>query len=230
MAWAEERVRSGLAARNLGAVLPMKHVLSAWAGPDIPGVAALASRTGFVVESYGMMMTRPLSEPIPDLPLPEGLRVRPVLPEDHRKIWDADSEAFQDHRDPAVRTEADFVGAFADPSTDTSLWQVAWDGDEVAGSVMNTIYPDENERLGVRRGWLDAISVRRPWRKRGLASALIARSLQLLKERGIDEAALGADTENLSGAVRLYEGLGFRRIHLHANYRKPIEIPGQAGH
>ncbi|MEO8208708.1 MAG: GNAT family N-acetyltransferase [Chloroflexota bacterium] len=224
--WTEAAVAASLAGGDHPAATTLPHILSAWAAPSTPGVDALAARMGYAIESYGMMMVRALADPIPDLALPDGLEVRPVRPEDHRRIWDADTEAFRDHRNPAERTDADFVAAFADPDTDTSLWQVAWDGDEVAGSVMNTIYPEENAQFGVRRVWLDHITVRRPWRRRGLASALISRSLRTLQQMGLEQAALGADTENLSGAVKLYESLGFRQHHVHANYVKPIEVPG----
>jgi GNAT superfamily N-acetyltransferase len=71
------------------------------------------------------------------------------------------------------------------------MWRVAWDGDEVAGVVMNAIYHEENEQLGVRRGWLEHVSVRRPWRGRGLAKALCTASFAVLRERGTDEAWLG---------------------------------------
>ena len=52
-------------------------------------------------------------------PLPDGLEVRPVLPEHHRAIWNADEEAFRDHWDHAVVTEDDFVKFFGDPDIDT---------------------------------------------------------------------------------------------------------------
>ena len=168
------------------------------------------------------MMVRPLSEPIPEAPLPDGLEVRPVVESDHRRIWDADIEAFRDHWEAAVRTEEDYLGWFATPEIDTSMWRVAWAGDEVAGSVMTFIFPEENARLGVKRGWLEHISVRRPWRKHGLAGALIAQSLHVLRDRGMDEAALGVDAENVSGALRLYERFGFRRYRMGISYRKPL--------
>jgi ribosomal protein S18 acetylase RimI-like enzyme len=57
--------------------------------------------------------------------------------------------------------------------------------------------------------WLDHISVRRPWRRRGLARALIVSALQGLREGGIDEAMLGVDGENPTDALGLYESLGF---------------------
>ena len=221
LAWVETRVAGGLAVGSLGpADLP--HVLVGYADLEIPEVAPFAAAAGYHVEGYGVLMTRGLADPIPDLPLPTGLEIRPVQPEDHRAIWAADTEAFLDHREPAVRTEADFERWFSQPDLDVSLWQVAWDGTEIAGSVLNFIFRDENERLGLRRGWLEHVSVRRPWRNRGLASALMTRSMRILRDAGMAEAALGADAENLSGAVRLYESLGFRRIRTAAAYRKSI--------
>jgi len=65
--------------------------------------------------------------------------------------------------------------------------------------------------------------VRRPWRKQGLARALIARSLSQLRELGMTEASLTVDTENPSGALRLYEGLGYRPVKRGSVYRKPLD-------
>jgi len=198
------------------------HVFNSWVGDTQPGAIAMLESEGYKRVRYGYMMVRPLADPIPDAPLPDGLEVRPVVAADHRRIWDADTEAFRDHWEAAERTEEDFIGWFATPEIDTSMWRVAWDGDEVAGSVMNFIFPLENEKLGVSRGWLAHISVRRPWRRRGLAGALIVDSLKELRARGIDEAALGVDAENPSGALRLYESFGFRRHQRGIAYRKPL--------
>jgi mycothiol synthase len=223
LAWAEARAATGAAAGTMGP-LDLPHVLAGWSDLEIPESAPFAAAAGYHVEGYGVMMTRPLDAPIPDAPMPDGLEVRPVRPDDHRAIWDADCEAFQDHRDPTTRTEADFVRWFTMPELDTSIWEVAWDGDEVAGSVWNMVFAEENARLGIKRGWLEHVSVRRAWRKRGLASALMARSMRRLRELGLTEAALGADAENLSGAVRLYESLGFGRVRTAAGYRKDLTI------
>ena len=112
------------------------------------------------------------------------------------------------------------------------MWQVAWDGDEVVGCVMNQINPEENARIGLQIGWLEHVSVRRAWRGRGVATALIAASLRVLRERGMAIAALGVDGENLTGALRLYERLGFRPHETWITYRKPltdVEGRGQDG-
>ena len=216
--WSEARSREA-AAEWSGSEA---HATSTWVGEVQAGAIALLESEGYERVRYGFMMARSLGEPIPEAPLPEGLEVRPVIEADHRRIWDADTEAFRDHWDAGERTEEDFVGWFSTPGIDTSMWRVAWDGDEVAGCVMNFVFAEENERLGVRRGWLEHISVRRPWRRRGLAGALIADSLRELRARGLDEAALGVDSENLSGALRLYESLGFRRAKTGIAFRKPM--------
>jgi mycothiol synthase len=203
---------------------PPQRALSSWPDEDQVGATALYGSAGYEIVRYGFMMVRDLAEPIPDLGLPPGLEVRPVVQSDHRRIWDADDEAFRDHWNRAERTESDFEAWYANPGIDTSLWRVAWDGDEVAGSVMTFVWPTENEALGVSRGWLEHISVRRAWRRRGLASALIADALRALRDAGLQEAALGVDAENVSGALRVYEAIGFRRARTGLSYRKMFVV------
>jgi len=94
----------------------------------------------------------------------------------------------------------------------------------VAGQVRSFINHKENAEQGRLRGYTECISVGRPWRRRGLARALILSSLRILKERGMTEAALGVDTENISGALRLYERCGFRPARSGAVYRKPLGL------
>jgi mycothiol synthase len=198
------------------------HELGTWIDSNVVDGVALVEAEGYRRVRHGFMMIRPLSEPIPDAPLPDGLEIRPVVEADHRRIWDADEEAFRDHWAAGERTPEDFERWFSFPNLDTSLWRVAWDGDEVAGSVFTLIWPEENAKLGLSRGWLEHISVRRPWRKRGLATALIADTLRLFRDMGLEEGALGVDSENPTGALRLYESLGFRRHRTGIGFRKPM--------
>jgi ribosomal protein S18 acetylase RimI-like enzyme len=221
LAWAERHAAAGHAAGSMGPS-DLPHVVFCWGDVDVDGVARFATRNGFAPDGYGILMARSLTDPLPDAPLPDGIELRPVRPEHHRRIWDADTEAFQDDHDPIARTDDDFERWFAAPDLDTSTWLVAWDGDEVAGSAWNVVYRAENARLGHPRGYIEHLSVRRPWRRRGLASALLVRSMQTFRDLGLEEARLGADAENLSGAVRLYGSLGFRRIRTRARYVKAL--------
>jgi mycothiol synthase len=187
------------------------------------GLADLLKSEGYAPARYGYDMVRPNLEDIPDLPLPEGIEVRPVLPEHYRAIWEAENEAFRDHWGTSQHEEQDFVRWQDNQWFQPDIWQVAWDGDQVVGMVRNFILPEENKRHGRLRGYTENISVRRPWRKQGVAKALIARSFRLLKELGMEEAGLSVDAENPSGALQLYEGMGFKVTRRGTSYRKPLE-------
>jgi ribosomal protein S18 acetylase RimI-like enzyme len=74
-----------------------------------------------------------------------------------------------------------------------------------------------------KRGYTEGICTLRPWRKLGLARSLLVQSMQMFKEMGMTETALSVDLENLSGALRLYESVGYRKVKQQINYRKPLE-------
>ena len=219
--WAEARARESVA-EGRGGPTELPHFFGGFTGKEMPASVAFAEAMGYAPLRFHVEMRRPIAGPIPEAPLPEGVEVRPVLPEHHRAIWDADAEAFEDHWDHVTVSEDDFVRFFAEPHIDTSLWQVAWDGDEVAGLVINAIVAHENELTGRKVGWLDSVATRRPWRRRGLAGALIARSLRVLGERGMEVAALGVDTQSPTGALSLYESFGFRPERTWMFLRKPF--------
>ncbi|TFY64740.1 hypothetical protein EVJ58_g2419 [Rhodofomes roseus] len=84
-------------------------------------------------------------------------------------------------------------------------------------------YPDENsDPVGVivckqsmhretrNRGYIAMLSVHRDWRKRGIASTLVRRSLAIMKQHGVEEVVLETEFDN-SAALSLYESLGFIR-------------------
>ena len=146
-------------------------------------------------------MVRPFVDDLPDHRLPEGLEIRPVRDEDLRAIWEADMEAFKDHWGYVEPTEDGFKRFLEFPFNDTSLWKIAWDDEGVAGQVKSFIDTAENEEHGRQRGWTEAISTARRWRRRGVAKALIVESIRELAGRGMTEVALGVHTENPNGRL-----------------------------
>jgi mycothiol synthase len=182
--------------------------LGAWGAAGRPG-AHLLERHGYEVVRWFFDMVRPSLDEIAEVELPAGFALRPVAAEQYPQLWRANREAFRDHWGGSDESEAAMHRFFDDPSNDPSLWVIAWDGDEIAGGIINAVHAEENEALGLRRGWLSSVFTRRPWRRRGLARALIARSLVLLRDRGMTTAALGVDADNPSGALGLYESAGF---------------------
>jgi ribosomal protein S18 acetylase RimI-like enzyme len=183
----------------------------------------LLKKAGYEAVRFGYSMIRPFSEPINITPMPEGLEIRTVQPDQFRQVWEADQEAFRDHWGYIEGTEVDYQRWLKDPLMDPDFWRVAWDGDQVAGMVLNFLNEKENEEYNRLRGWTEDISVRRPWRRRGLARALLTRSLQMFKDMGMDHAALGVDTENTTGALNLYESVGFVVEKRHATYWKELK-------
>jgi mycothiol synthase len=186
------------------------------------GAQALLESHGYGPARHFFTMLRPDLEDIPEAPLPAGLEVRPVRMEDLQVIRDASVEAFRDHWGFNEENEPTVEQWVESPNFDPSLWRVAWDGDQVAGMVLSFIDARENQAYNRKRGWTEDICVRRPWRRRGLARALLAQSLHAVRERGMQEAALGVDTQNLSGALYLYESVGFRAVKRWTTYRKPM--------
>jgi mycothiol synthase len=189
------------------------------------GAKALAQREGYAPVRWFFDMHRAgLHRELPEIPpLPDGIEVRPVDESQYRAIWRADIEAFRDHWGGGDDSDEAFRRYQDAPDFDPSLWVVAWEGDEVAAACVNTIYAAENRALNLKRGWLDSVYTRRPWRRRGLASALIVRSLHVLADRGMEVAALGVDADNPSGALRLYESFGFAVVERGNAWRKPLE-------
>jgi ribosomal protein S18 acetylase RimI-like enzyme len=183
--------------------------------------SGILTGSGYDIKRYYHSMSRDLVD-LPERPLPDEITVRPALPKDYRKIWDASNLAFMDEYGAANPTEEWYRGYLASPNFQPLLWQVAWDGDEVVGSVQNYLSLEENELEKRQRGYTEAISVRREWRGRGIASALICRSMAMFKLLNMDEVALTADTQNPTGAMRLYTSLGYRPYMTLLEFQKPL--------
>jgi mycothiol synthase len=181
----------------------------AWIGDREAGVRELLEGAGYRPVRRFFAMIRGNLDTLPEAPVPDGIELRSLAPENWRAVHDASNEAFRDHWDHHEATEADFGAFFKVKDLAPDLSRIAWEGDEVAGSVITFVWTTENEKLGVHRAWLERVSVRRPWRRRGLARAMIVSSLAAIREAGLDAALLGVDSESLTGALALYESLGF---------------------
>ena len=210
-------------ATRLAATQPIDrpHTLLGFAAADRPGDLLLRG-AGYELARWFFDMVRPDLEAIEEPPMPDGLELRPITTDLYERVWRANREAFRDHWGGSDESAAAMHRFMDGPDVDPSLWLIAFDGDEVAGGIINAISPEENEALGIQRGWLDSVFTRRRWRRRGLARALIGRSLRLLRDRGMTSAALGVDADNTSGALGLYEAAGFRIHDRFVAYRKPM--------
>jgi GNAT superfamily N-acetyltransferase len=175
-------------------------------------------------EQFGMsdlrhfyrMMIDLESEPEPPR-WPDGLHVETFRTEDAQAFHSALAEAFEDEWNFVSMPFKEWreMRLVKDPDFDPTLWFIVREGAEIAAVMRN-----EPDRSGA--GFVAALGVRKPWRKRGLALALLQHAFGEFYRRGKRRAALGVDAENPSGATRLYERAGMSVAYEVVTYGKQL--------
>lgn len=175
-------------------------------GPEIHEAA------GFDLIRYHWRLEIKLDERPQSGSIPEGIILKPFIVTDHDiQLYEAHHDAFKDHWGHVKRSYDFWVKNIRGMSDyDPALWVVAWDGDEIAGYTLNRIKPNT--------GWIGTLGVRRPWRKKGLGLFLLQHSFGLLYDRGCRTIGLTVDAANPSGATRLYEKAGMKRVNEYKTY------------
>jgi ribosomal protein S18 acetylase RimI-like enzyme len=210
---------------GMGHATDRPRVLSAWSDEHDPGTAPMLRAAGYEPERRFVHMERPDLEAIDVAPMPPGLEIRPATLADARAMFDGDVEAFRDHWgsvDDSPEAYQRFIGR---SNLDPGLWVMAWDGDACAGAIQLEIDRDPAAGGEPVLGWLGRVWVRRPWRNRGLARALVGRSLLVLRERGVHGAQLYVDVDNAQGAPGLYTRAGFVVESESLAWRKAWPVP-----
>jgi ribosomal protein S18 acetylase RimI-like enzyme len=169
-------------------------------------------------------MEAPPSEPT----WPDGITVRAFdRQRDAHALVHAIREAFNDHWGHVERPYEEVYEEWVtrmdeDPSFDPSLWFMAVDGEEIVG--FSNCYDVTGEGIDVAA--VEELGVRRPWRRRGIALALLQHSFGELYRRGQKTVTLWVDVESLTGATQLYEKAGMRVRHRSDHYEKMLR-PGK---
>jgi len=150
---------------------------------------------------------------------PDGIVVRPLAVGEERALYDVHSEVFADVWDYTPRSfEAWWHDAVEDPVFDRSLWLLALDGDEIVGYALGWSQQPGRPELG----WIGLLGVRRPWRRRGLALALLQESFCRLAGVGRSQVGLGVDAQSTTGALELYERAGMHVLGRSTTYERPL--------
>jgi mycothiol synthase len=175
-------------------------------------------------------MVRPTLSDLPEPQFPDGYLIRAYrTKEDDVPVFQADNDAFRDHwgyvPHPIEMWEHYITQPFI--RHDLSLVVQAPASREVAGFCLVIVNDEENKRLGVRRGWIDILGVRRPYRRQGLGTAMLLAAMRNLRSAGLEQAALGCDSENITGATRIYERIGFRVAKTHVTLCKRMRGPAE---
>jgi len=200
---------------------PATTTLRAFVGETDHDARRLLEHDGYGIARYAFSMVRPTLADPPRVSLPEGIELRQATRAERLPIGRAMNEAFADHWGMAAYSDEDARAFFEHPLFgQVDAWQVAWDGDRPVGGVLGFVNEEENTLLGRRRGYTENIWTVREWRGRGIATALIGANLRFLAARGMTEAALMVDTQSLTGALGLYEKVGFEQQHTNLIYQR----------
>ena len=183
----------------------------------------LFERYGFKPVRYSFEMQARLGELIQEPKLSFDLAVIP---------WRSDLS------EPARRAfNVSFAGHWGLPEMNTAMWErsfvgvpqfradlswLAMRGDDLVGVCINWVNPEEGD-VPPTQGWIEAIGVAPEFRGQGVADAMIIRSLNGFLEEGLSQVALDVDTQNLTGALQLYEKHGFTPSRRTAIFEKPLD-------
>jgi GNAT superfamily N-acetyltransferase len=172
----------------------------------------LYRRFGLEPARYIKEMIRPLDTHA-EVRVPDGVDI---------EVWDrsrdegaraAQNEAFADHWGSTPVDAVSYQHRLEGQGNRLDLSFQALTDDEIVGICLNAIYPDDEAVTGRREGWVASLGVKRAWRGKGIASALLAKSFNAFLDAGMTHSMIGVDAENPTGAFRLYENVGYEVLH-----------------
>jgi ribosomal protein S18 acetylase RimI-like enzyme len=187
------------------------------------GADRLLQKFGFDERRYFFDMKRPLDQPVPEVALADGLRMVPFDPSINETLRVTHSEVFLDHwgstpKDPeSWKTWFTGARAFRGGSS-----YVVLDGETIAAYVLAYEWEADTEATGIRELHLGQVGTVRSYRGRGLARAALAKVLAEAARSGYQQAGLGVDADNPTGALGLYESLGFSVHNKWITYGLPL--------
>ncbi len=164
---------------------------------DKAGTALLRSR-GYDVLATNWLLERPVEGAAPTLA--EGVTLRPFAPGDARVVHQVVQDAFDEWQPRRHEYEEWAKTTIERPSFDPELSPVAVVGDEVVGVALSLHLPDSPD------GYVEQVAVRRDFRGRGLARALLTVAAEAAGRRGKQSLTLW--THSGTGALAMYERLG----------------------
>jgi mycothiol synthase len=218
IAWGAERIRAA------GPAAGKPAVMMSFARDHDTRMQAVLRNSGMVPIRSFFRMTRPLDKPIPAAELPAGFTLRHVVSDADVAAWvDTFNQSFVDHWNFHPKTVADHSHWLQHPSyrPERDLVAVAPDG-TFAAFCFCEIDAEDNARNNRSEGWIAILGTRRGFRKLGLGRAMLLQGLHRLKADGVAVAKLNVDAENPTGALRLYESVGFSMIYSGKSYSKEL--------
>lgn len=127
-------------------------------------------------------------------------------------LVELENETFSEHFNRPPETVAGFEFAIRNLARQgiVASEMVASIAGTPVGFISYGYDPSEIASLGRNHAGLWDVGVLKPWRGRGIGRALLLAAMRELRARGMDEVELNVDETNVTGALHVYERLGFR--------------------
>ena len=216
----EERARARVALEPGGDPVPLR--VACFTGNEL--ARRLFADLGYVYVRTFWMMRIELDGPPPHPVVPDGIAIRTFeRGRDEAATHAALTEAFADHWGSYSQSFEEWVHRDIEgggAGFDAGLWFLAIDGEEVVGAAI--CRPSSPRTEGT--GEVADLGVRRSWRRRGIALALLHTAFAELHRRGIPNIELGVDAESPTGATRLYERAGMREVYSWEFWEKDLRL------
>ena len=173
---------------------------------------------GFVASRYFNELRQTIPSPLVDLaPLPAPLELVPFDESNSDRVRIALNISFADHWGYAAIDPDRWAVEAATPTFRPALSAAIVDrstpGEPVVAFVLNSEYEEDWDDPAKKEGYVEYLGVIPEWRSHGLASYLLNLTAARFAGVGHTHVALGVDTENVTGAMRLYESLGYEQVH-----------------
>ena len=191
--------------------------LAFWAHGDL--AEAFAARNGFTRARVLWQMRRPLTDPLPEVPLPDGVTLRGFRPGHDERSWlEVNARAFAHHPEQGRWTIDDLRLREAERWFDPAGFLLAVDiQDTLLGYHWTTVHPPAGGDPAL--GEIYVLGVDPGGHRRGLGAALSVAGLRHLADAGLTQAMLYVDESN-GAAVALYRKLGFEIHQADVNYQR----------
>lgn len=214
LVWAEERARTFIPTVREDARVTVQTACS---GSDST-YREFIEQAGFTHVRSDWRMEIEMDEPPPAPIWPAGITLRPFNLDMAHTVYAADQEGFRDHWGFTPMDFETFEYWFiSTPGFDPTLWFLPFDGERITGAALCECQEDI--------AWVNSLSVLRPWRRKGLGLALLHHAFGEFYRRGYRRADLYVDSQNLTGATRLYERAGMHVVRQFDKYEKELR-PG----
>ena len=192
------------------------HRVQLWAHGDLPAAAALAREAGFERFRALWQMRRSLLGPIDQPVFPAGSTLHTFRPGRDEQEWlSLNGRAFATHPEQGAWRLRDLELREEEPWFDPAGFFTAERDGVMTGFHWTKVPADEGEDIGE----VYVVGVDPAERGTGLGKALTLAGLSHLRDRGLAQAMLYVDEDNIP-AIRMYQALGFTRWSTDAMYQQ----------